>query len=205
MRLDYRILLRQDEDFHQVESLFLTVCPHWESFDRHRNLAKVLLCQLSRETNNPCNECTRMIQCRWCTTEFIVSVLDSTWSPNGRAIYIRAWKNLGPCQTPFDIRWRTHIQNISLPPKSLVPFTPDSIRSAFENFGSPKLKGDGIASVLPLDSDVEFSKRIDAISRRPTQSKQPGDFSEAIVDLPDYILAYRSTSPTCYQGVDCIM
>lgn len=182
LKLDYRILLQHDEGFRQVKLLFPTVCPHWESFDTGRGLAKVIRCQLSRGTSNPCDGCTRVKQCFWCATEYIVSVLDSTWSPNGRVVYIRAWKNLGTCQSPFDVRWWTHTHSIvsgCANEMTSVQFTPDSVRSAFEDLGSPKLKGGGIASVLPLDSDVEFSNRIDEVLRRPARSRQPGECRES--------------------------
>jgi hypothetical protein len=185
VKLEYRILLRRDANFDQVHLVFPAVCPHWKCFDEDQGLAKVLRCHLSHKSNNPCAECIRMVQCQWCATEFVVAFLDSTWSFNGHALYITAWKDLGPCQTPFDSRWRAHTLPIIpryIPRKSPVHFTPHSIRSAFEDLGSPK--GNGLASVSPLDSDVEFSKRIDECLRPTTQSKQSGDWGEAVVSLP---------------------
>ena len=186
LKVEYRILLHHDEGFPQVELLFPQVCPHWTCGDDDRGLSKLLRCRLSHETNNPCAECAKMIQCRWCATEFIISFLDSTWSFNGRVIYITAWKDLGSCLTSHDRRWRSHTPFTSprsFFPEALAHFRPDSIRSAFEEYGSPKLK-DGLAIISPLDSDLEFSKQIDERSRQGTQYKQSTGCSKTEFCLP---------------------
>lgn len=186
-KLEYRILLRHDEDIWQVLDLYPEVCPHWKCM-ANRNLTRLLQCQWSHGTSHhSCARCSGMIQCRWCATEFTIALVNSTWSSNGRALYITAWRDFGPCQTPFDMRWRTHNVFMTLkfpPPRVPVSFEPDSIRRAFEELGSPKRKWDGLASRSPLDSDVEFAKRIDENSRRATQSEQVCDSRKTIAFLP---------------------
>ena len=186
-KLEYRILLRHNEDLYHVLDLYPEVCPHWRCMEDH-NLTRVLRCQWSHGTSHhSCATCSGMIRCRWCATEFIIAVVNSTWSFNGRAIYITAWKDFGPCQTPFDMRWRTHNVFMTVafpPPKVPVSFEPDSIRNAFEELGSPKRKCDGLASISPLNSDVEFARRIDKSSRRASQSEKACDSRKAIAYLP---------------------
>lgn len=189
LKVEYRILLRDYEDFYHVLTVFPEVCPHWRSLVWDQNLARLIRCHMSHGTKcYSCAKCTGLIQCRWCATEFIVAFLDSSWSFNRSALYITAWKNLGPCQTPFDIYWRSHTGFMTIrypPPNSPVYFTPDSIRYAFEELGSPKRRGETLASISPLFSDIEFAKRIEESSRRATQPKEVCESSEALVRLPE--------------------
>lgn len=182
-KLEYRILLRHYEDLYQVLAHYPEICPHWRRVEED-NLTPLLRCQWSHGTSpHSCDKCSGMIQCRWCATEFIVALVNSTWSPNGRALYITAWKDFGPCQTPFDMRWRTHNVFMTVafpPPKVRVTFEPNSIRNAFEKLGSPKRKYDGLANLSPLNCDVEFAERIDPKSRKATQSWTVCDPRQAI-------------------------
>ena len=182
-KLEYRILLRHNDDLYKVLDHYPEVCPHWMRMEED-NLTPLLRCQWSHGTSqHSCDKCSGMIQCRWCATEFIVALVNSTWSPNGRALYITAWKNFGPCQTPFDMRWRTHNVYLTVafpPPKVPVSFEPNSIRNDFEQLGSPKRKYDGLANLSPLKCDVEFAKRIDPKSRQATQSWKVCDSRQAI-------------------------
>lgn len=184
-KLEYRILLRHGEDLHKVLSFYPEICPHWRRLEED-NLTPLLRCLWSHGTSQHwCDKCSGMIRCRWCATEFIVALVDSTWSPKGRALYITAWKNFGPCQTPFDMRWRTHnglfmFVAFAPPPKVPVIFEPNSIRNTFENLASPKRKNDGLAKLSPLKCDVEFAKRIDPKSRQATQSWGVCDSRQAI-------------------------
>lgn len=169
MKVEYRILLREKEDMHMC---FPKICPHWNYCDRGQNLIRTLKrmlgCSMIHEATKPCVLCNSMIECSRCTTEFVISVLKCDWSLYDRAVYITVWKDLGSCETPFDTSWRTHCWRFqrSLPRESSVQFEPGSIRNAFEELGYPKLKDDGIASMWPLVSDVEYSRRLDESSKR---------------------------------------
>lgn len=182
-KLEYRILLRDGEDLDKVLSHYPEICPHWRRVEED-NLTPLLRCLWSHGTSQPsCGKCSGMIQCRWCATEFTIALVNSNWSPGGRAFYITAWKNFGPCQTPFDMRWRTHNVFMTVafpPPKVRMIFEPNSIRNTFENLGSPKRKYDGIARLSPLKCDVEFAKRIDPKSRQARQSWEVCDSRQAI-------------------------
>lgn len=183
---EFRILLRDDGTFQfGIGDHFLDICPHWSTLGLDRNLderfEKMLACNMKHETTKPCLLCNSIIECSSCTTEFVIFILKCEWSFYKRAIYITAWKDLGSCETPFDNSWRTQCYKLytdpdtrdSLP-RDPVHFEPGSIRNAYEGLGYPKLKDDGIASMWPLDSDVEYSRRLDQCSKRDS------DFSKII-------------------------
>lgn len=201
VKLEYRILLRRHEGLREVEKSFTEVCPHWTFCGGGHHLKEIIRFHLALGPDDARTKCTR-IQCHRCATEFVIVYLTSTWTHDGRALYITAWKDLGPCQTPFGIRWRAQILPIPfaihnsteksivnrnsmesgneeirnprntdnrpesvphpkvLESKTIFSFTPNSIRVAFEDTGSPN-KSRGIASMSPLYSDIEFSKCID--------------------------------------------
>lgn len=163
VKLEWRIVLRQGDDFHRVGCFFPDVCPHWQCLKDYHNLLKRVRCQMSHGPGRFCVQCAGMKQSQFCSTEFVVAYLESNWSPRGQAVYITAWKNFGPCDTPFDTRWRSQILSIhsSLPiPGSPPSFAPGSIRAAFENAGGSMIRIDGLSSRWPLDTDVEFSRLV---------------------------------------------
>lgn len=167
VKIEYRILLPDDQ------SVFPQVCAHGDYLGKRQTFKKMLDRMLfgsfTHEAGSPGACRTAVVRCRLCATESVISVVASAWSCNGRALYITAWRNFGPCQTPFDTRWRTHISPTcerSLPPNHSVHFTPGSIRKAFEELDNPKPEGDGIMSMSPLDSDVEYNRQLDECSRR---------------------------------------
>lgn len=169
VKLEWRVLLLHGQDFRQIRwTCNLDVCPHWKFDSDDQNLSKRICCQISHGPGLSCPDCAVLVQCQYCTTEFIVAFLDSNWSPRGQAIYITAWKNLGSCETPFDIRWRTQVQSIhsSLPIGTCpVPFKPGSILRAYENSANLRMGVDEFSSKRPLDSDVEFSRLVADIAR----------------------------------------
>lgn len=163
VKLEWRILLHRGEGFRYISSLCQNVCAHWTCVLDDDNLSKRIRCQMSHRPGQSCPDCTGMIHCQRCSTEIIVAFLDSNWSSEGQAVYITAWKNLGPCDTPFDIRWRTQVWPIysSLSTRTLsTPFVPGSILRAFEDVGDSRIGVDGLSSKWPLDSDVEFFKLV---------------------------------------------
>lgn len=163
VKLDWRIPLRLGEGFSRARVFNPNVCRHWRCVLHDDNLSERIRCQLGHGLGQSCAKCTGLQQCQRCSTEFVMGCLDSNWSPQGRVIYITAWRDLGPCDTPFDTRWRSQIMRIytSLPaPDFSVPFVPGSIRRAFEDSARTKIKVDGLSSIWPLDSDVRFSKLI---------------------------------------------
>jgi len=139
------------------------MCPHLRCVYRDESLWKRIRCRMSHGRSQSCADCTGIKQCQCCSTEVIIACLDSNGSPRGRAFYITAWKDLGPCDTPFDIRWRTQIRPAynKLPiPTSSATFVPGSIRRAFEDSVGSRNRVDGLSSIWPLDSDVQFSKLV---------------------------------------------
>lgn len=163
MKMEYRVLLRRGDGYKKISLLCENVCPHWRRTMDDYNLAIKMRCQMSHEPAQSCPDCAGMVQCQNCSTEFIVAFLDCNWSPRGQAVYVTAWRNLGPCDTPFDIRWRTQLSilhnNLS-PPKSAASFVPGSILKAFEDSADSRVEVDGLSSKWPLDSDIEFSRLV---------------------------------------------
>lgn len=169
VKLEERILLHHDDnDLEQIRTLCWDVCPHWDRNPDYDLLAKRIRCQMSHGPGQSCSECAGLVQCQYCSTEFLVAYLDSTWSSGVKAIYITIWKNLGPCDTPFDMCWRTQLwfSEIDLPyPNELVHFLPGSIQRAFEDLADFKIGADGLSTKWPLDSDVEFLRLILDVGR----------------------------------------
>lgn len=162
VKIAYRVFIRHGERF-KISSLCRNICPHWTCVMDGDNLMKRIRCQMSHRAGQTCPECTGMIQCQFCSTEFLVAFFDSNWSPKGQAIYITAWKNLGPCDTPFQIRWQTQLRpyHTSIPtPTCSALFEPGSIRREFEDFADSRIGVGGLFSKRPLNSDVEFSRLI---------------------------------------------
>lgn len=160
VKLEWKIFIRHGVGF-RISGLCRNICPHWTCVMNDDNLTKRIRCQMSHGPGQTCPECTGMIQCQFCSTEFIMAFLDSNWSPKGQAIYITVWKNLGPCDTPFQIHWRAQIRPIfsSLPaPTCSVPFVPGSIRREFEDFADSRIRVNRFSSKWRLNSDVEFSR-----------------------------------------------
>lgn len=163
VKLEWRILLHQGEGFSRVRRVFPHVCPHWRCTIDDHALSRRISCQISHGPGQTCVQCTGMKQCQDCSTEFITAYLESNWTRQGHAVYVTAWKNYGPCDTPFDLRWRCHLLCIhtSLPaPKTSTPFAPGSIRGAFEDLNGSKIRTDGLSNEWPLDSDAEFSRLV---------------------------------------------
>lgn len=175
VKIQYRIsLFHDDDDHHHVQSAVPRICSHWDSSGEHRNLKKLidrmLFCSSTHEATKDCALCTSVIECRWCVTEFVVSIVKSAWLCYEPVVYITAWRYLGPCQTPFDMYWRTHTSpKCERPPpsKPLVHFTPGSNMRAFEWFGTPNYEGDEITRMSPLDSDVEYRRRLHSLDECP--------------------------------------
>lgn len=161
VKLEWRILLHRGDEL-RISSLCRNICPHWNSVLDDEKLSKRVRCQTSHPGKS-CSECAEMIPCRFCSTELFVAFLDSNWSPGGQAIYITAWKNLGPCVTPLETRWKSHLWLIysSLPsPTSSATFVPGSIRKAFEDVTDSRIRVDGLSRKWPLDSDFTFSRLV---------------------------------------------
>lgn len=168
LKLELRVLLCHGDSFKQVKTLCQRVCLHWECRLEDEKLSKIIRCQMSHGPGQSCPACTGMIQCQRCSTEFVVAFLDSNWSPRGQAIYITVWKDLGPCDTPFDIHWRTQVGTVfsSFPaPNHSVPFEPGSILRAYEDFANSSIGVDGLSGKWPLDSDVEFFRVVADIGK----------------------------------------
>ena len=177
MKMECRILLREGEDDFRVRVYCPKMCFHWNGFDLGNNLKKTLEkmlgCDMKHEPTKPCVLCNSIIACSSCATEFVISILKCDWSFYRRAVYITAWKDLGSCETPFDKSWRTQCwenhykyKPLSPPPRESVHFEPGSIRHAYEEHGYPKVKDDGIASMWPLHSDLEYFRRLEQCSNR---------------------------------------
>ena len=163
VRQEWRILLRHGDDSERISTVCQQVCPHWKSILDYNHLAKRVHCQMSHGLGQSCSECTGLVQCQFCSTEFIVASLDSNWSPGGQAIYITSWKNLGSCKTPFDSRWRDHLFCIDtsiFTPTKLAPFVPGSVRSAFEDRADFKIGVGGLSTRWPIDSDAQFLRLV---------------------------------------------
>lgn len=167
VKIEWRIFIRHGESF-EIGSLCQSLCPHWFCLLDDDNLTRRIRCQMSHTPGQTCPECTGMVQCQFCSTEFIVAFLNSNWSRKGQAIYLTAWKNLGPCDTPFQISWRTQLHRVhsSGPtPTCWVPFVPGSIRREFEEFTDSRIGVHGLSIKRPLNSDVEFSRMVADIGR----------------------------------------
>lgn len=167
MKLEYRYILDRGEGYDESRILCEHVCPHWKRGTSYDDLTKRTRCLMSHESGQSCPGCTGMVQCQSCSTEFIVALLDCNWSPGGRALYFTVWKNLGPCDTPFDIRWRSQLRlphdrllfRDYLSPRTMAAsFVPGSILRAFEDSADSRVGVGGLSSKWPLDSDVEFSR-----------------------------------------------
>jgi hypothetical protein len=64
-----------------------------------------------------------------------MNCLESSWVNGGRQFNITAWKDFGPCDTPFDPQWRYQtipIHGLTLKSQTKVNFLPGSIRHAFD-------------------------------------------------------------------------
>ncbi|MCJ1257520.1 hypothetical protein MMC24_005346 [Lignoscripta atroalba] len=173
VKLEWRILLHHGEGFRRLTSLSPDNCPHLQCCSIEDKITRRIRCLMDHGPGQYCAVCTGIKQCQHCSTEFVIACLDSSWSPQshafspgqaisrGQAVYVTAWENFGPCDTPFDIRWRSQTWrgDSSLPPpESSTPFVPGSIRRAFEDIAGSKIRVDGLSSLCPLDSDVEFAK-----------------------------------------------
>ena len=201
IKVEYRILLRENEDIDHVQMLSPHICPHWNSVDRNNNLKRTLQrmlgCSILHETTEPCVLCNSIIECSWCATEFVMSVLKCDWPLYDRALYITAWKDFSACDSPFDPSWRTHCRLTRRLPSSLprepVRFEPGSIRKAYEEVGYPKRSHDGIGSMFALGSDIEYARRLDECSKQDsTLSKIVRGGASNILLRPIYTLRLRN-------------
>lgn len=75
MKLEYRILLRHGERPRGIEKLLSELCPHLKEINGDSDVLTIIRCHLKQGPNNPCKGCSRILQCRHCATEFIVSGL----------------------------------------------------------------------------------------------------------------------------------
>lgn len=191
VKLEYRMWLSLHEGLREVERMLPEVCPHWTFVNENSSLEDLIRFLLSRGPDEPHIK-SPTIQCQHCATEFFIAYLNSTPSPDGRALYITAWKNLGPCQTPYEALWQAQDERLypfGSSSNMEFSFERDSIRRAWEDAERPNTRGEGLARMSPsdsdidLDSDIDFSRRIGETSKRSTQSdnnapiKQAGDCS----------------------------
>lgn len=163
-KLEWRIPIRYDDGFRRVSRLGPDVCSHWKCLNADDNLSALIRCQMGHGPGQSCGKCSGMKQCQSCSTEFTIAYLESDWPPGGRAVYVTAWKDFGPCDTPFDIRWRSQLGHIfdNLPPtKYSTPSTPGNVRRAFEDHVQTETHG--LSSTYPFNSDAEFGKFVSKI------------------------------------------
>jgi hypothetical protein len=75
----------------------------------------------------------RLLQCRYCSTEFQITF--KSFGDRGKAMIVTNWKDLGEGQTPMDPVFQRHTQfaYYSLS-EDRMPFEPGSICKAFEGF-----------------------------------------------------------------------
>jgi hypothetical protein len=75
----------------------------------------------------------RLLQCRYCLTEFQITF--KSFGDQGKAMIVTNWKDLGEGRTPMDPMWQRHTQfaRYSLS-KDPIHFEPGSICRAFEGF-----------------------------------------------------------------------
>jgi hypothetical protein len=138
VKVEYRMLLHHGQSFRQARHNLPHLCPHFR-----RYYEDVYSCQFQYRVCHGCAECVGLTRCRVCGTEITVANSSSDWMPNGRAIHVTAWKNLGPCDTPVDPRWRTQVKSpytILLTERPVLLWRRGSIRKAFEGFGSSETK-----------------------------------------------------------------
>lgn len=134
LKVEYRLFLHEGQSYRQARHTFPHVCPH---FLRCHN--KAYRCQFSDGVCHGCAECVGLTQCRVCGTEIAIAYSYSDKVPNGRAVHITAWKNLGQCDTPVDPCWRTQVDpfySTFLTQRNVALWRRGSIRKAFEGLGS---------------------------------------------------------------------
>jgi hypothetical protein len=84
------------------------ICPHLEWFCRDQRLWETIDCQLTHANNSPCAACGMRKSRRECSTCFQVSIRELDDSKT--EVRVEAWKYLGPCETPYDPKWRNQAE-----------------------------------------------------------------------------------------------
>lgn len=170
VKVECRIPLRRDEGFLAVKHGIPEICPHWSCVVDDDTLSMNIRCSMRHGPGHLFDECTGLEQCQWCSTEFVVACFDSEQSPHSRVVHVAVWKDLGRCETPFDVQWRNHIWPFftNLPaPRSSTTFAPGSILQDFEGLGAADDGFNGRSSTWPLDTDVSFAKLVTEIKKGP--------------------------------------
>lgn len=125
-----------DNKFASFEMYFNTICPHFVGLRNNYELEKIYQC-LSGHKGGHCRlKCGDLKQCQFCPTEYLVGLCDQgRWSKK-RMAYVTIWKNLGRCETPYDVKWFTQIgpgESRIYGGERLFSFAPGSIKGAFES------------------------------------------------------------------------
>jgi hypothetical protein len=101
IRMTTKLCLHCTWDIQFIQSRILTPCHH---LDRYEILWETILCRVSHADNEPCKDCAKWKSCRGCATWFLVDI--SEHENSDIEIRIDVNKYLGPCETPFDPKWR---------------------------------------------------------------------------------------------------
>lgn len=80
------------------------ICPHLELFSRDQILWQTIGCRLSHMNDLPRAKCSMWRSCQECRTRFQVDVQELENLQVEIQVY--ASKYLGPCETPYDPKWR---------------------------------------------------------------------------------------------------
>lgn len=136
LRWETKILIGASVTFDDVRRIGLRICPHLWSYHYNNLLFKTIACRFGHAETGTCNDCTGLIQCRFCPTEFELS--QHSLGPQAYVLVLTVWRNFGSGRSSKDPRWRRQVrdkQNNDLNEPAPLEFPPGSIRSAFDSLG----------------------------------------------------------------------
>ncbi len=130
MRMEYRFFMPLSPGIAYIDKHKLKICQHLQYARDNKNpLVGAIRCRLTHGDNRSCFNCSEVVRCKFCATEFLVE-----HRVTKSAIYVLVWRNFGSGQRPYDPKWHKHIG---------IVFEPGACQNSFNSrhFSTPQALG----------------------------------------------------------------
>lgn len=105
--INSKMLLPDSSSIKLLRHRITDICPHMTGLEKRYFDPQNLFCLPCHTGRVPCRDCRKQKHCKECLTWFQASGKQVGSGGTETEIEIDIWRNLGTCQSPFDMKWLT--------------------------------------------------------------------------------------------------
>ena len=103
LRIKHTIRLPKNRNVYWIRTKIGSLCPHDRKFS-DKVFTQAFQCALNHRDGLPCVECQKQKCCPECSTSLHVDLGNPKNRPT--VVQVNVSRNLGSCESPFDLKWR---------------------------------------------------------------------------------------------------